>query len=112
MVGIPATLNGVLLDVPGVWLVLRQPDSFLITTLLGLLAIYTGFWSLGRESLRPESPFDRTVGFLFLLVGPAAVVATALVEILGEPAMVSTAVTAPAGIGLLTLGYLTTTADR
>lgn len=106
LVGVPAALDGIVVSVPGLWLLLGQPDSILFTTLAGALVVYAGFLLLGLDARRRDHAFGRHVTRTFLLAGPLAVAATGVVIAIRASPWATTAVTAPAGLGLLALGYV------
>lgn len=106
VVGVPAALDGVVVSVPGLWLLLGQPDGMLVSTLAGGLLIYAGFFLLGLDSRLRDHAFGWPITYTFLFAGPLAVSATALTYVTAATAWITTAVIAPIGLSLVLLGVL------
>lgn len=106
VVGVPAALDGVVVSVPGLWLLLGQPDGMLFSTLAGGLVIYVGFFLLGLDSQHRDHAFGWPVTYTFLFAGLLAVSATTLAYVAEATRWITTAITAPAGLSLVLLGVL------
>lgn len=105
IVGVPTSLQN-FLEIPGLWFALRQPDSMLITTVPGLFMIYPGFILLGLGLRTHDYSFGKLPAYIFISIFPIAIVGFFLFYSLDLPHLLTTAVIAPAGLGLTMMGSI------
>jgi len=104
VVGVPAALDGVVLSIPKMQFLLRQPDAIQLSTLAGLVLVYVGSALVGADGRSREGAPHFVTGTL-LLAPLLAMFATALAYATGATTWISTAVTGPAGLALAAIGY-------